>query len=299
MSDPEWLAWRGQGVGASDVAAILGISPWASPWSVWATKAGLLAPPEPTAEMEAGHWLELAVGPWFAHRTGLHVAGEQTWCTHPEHAHHRCTVDGFVFESEHSDIADALGVLEIKTSQPGRAWDEVPAHYAAQCLWQMHVTGLDRVWVAVLRGRRLDILEMERDQAEIDFVVSRVDAFWERHVLTGTPPPVDGHRATLDALAQVWPEHTPGKAVDIDDLAHVLDDWRAAKDEQKAAREREKAAAAELIARLEDAEEGLVAGERAVTWRQQSRTTQCAACGHTQTSEFRVLRDAQRQRRQK
>ena len=38
----EWLAWRRSGIGASDVAGILGISPWASPFTVWADKLGLL-----------------------------------------------------------------------------------------------------------------------------------------------------------------------------------------------------------------------------------------------------------------
>ena len=38
----EWLRWRRSGIGASDIAALLGISPWASPFSVWADKLGLL-----------------------------------------------------------------------------------------------------------------------------------------------------------------------------------------------------------------------------------------------------------------
>ena len=36
MERTDWLAWRRKGIGASDIAGILGISPWASPWSVWA-----------------------------------------------------------------------------------------------------------------------------------------------------------------------------------------------------------------------------------------------------------------------
>ena len=34
----EWLQWRRGGLGGSDIAGVLGLSPWSSPWSVWADK---------------------------------------------------------------------------------------------------------------------------------------------------------------------------------------------------------------------------------------------------------------------
>lgn len=40
----EWLEWRRNGIGATDVAGILGVSPWASPWSVWADKCAPTLP---------------------------------------------------------------------------------------------------------------------------------------------------------------------------------------------------------------------------------------------------------------
>lgn len=290
----DWLTWRRDGIGASDVAGILGLSPWASPWSIWADKAGLLPPLPDDEAMAAGRWLEAAIGPWFTHETGLHVAGEQTQCTHIDHGHHRCTVDGFVFDSpgDRSPLAivtEALGLLEIKVTGPGRRWDEVPAHYQTQGQWQMHVTGLDHVWFAVLMGRRLDIHKLERDQADIDFMVGHVDRFWHDHVATGTPPAVDGHDATQRALAAVYPEHTPGKTAEI--TAGYMDALVAAKAAVKAARTDEKAVAAAIEAELGDAEEGVVDGRRVVTWRTQTRRSTCKACGHVTESEpFRVLR---------
>ena len=38
----EWLDWRRGGIGSSDIAAIIGLSPWATPYSVWAEKTGRL-----------------------------------------------------------------------------------------------------------------------------------------------------------------------------------------------------------------------------------------------------------------
>ena len=294
----DWLEWRRGGIGGSDIAGVLGISPWASAWSVWADKTGLL-PPEPESEvMAAGRWLESAIGPWFTHETGLHVAGEQTRCTHEKNAHHRCTVDGFVVESEPfmpppaAYINDcALGLVEIKVTGPGRRWAEVPAHYQAQGQWQMHVTGLERVWFAVLMGRRLDIHELMRDQADIDYMVDKADVFWADHVLAGTPPPTDGSDATLRALTAVYPDHVEGQAVELDDeLHHQYVELVLAKAAKAEATSAEKAAKAALAAAMGPAEELTDHGRRVLTYRKQTRVDRCAACGFETSSEFRVMR---------
>lgn len=300
----EWLLWRRRGVGASDVAGILGISRWSSPWSVWADKVGLLPLDDRdtvTPEQEAGQWLELAIGPWFADRTGHHVACWQQRCEHPDDAIARCTLDGRVWASADEDADDELGGLEIKTAERGRPWSVIPEQYQAQGQWQMHVTGLDRIYFPVLMGRRLDLHELERDQADIDFMVDRVHQFWAEHVVTGTPPPTDGSDATLEAIEKVYPHHVEGKSVDLDHLVFDLGAWRDAKAAQKRAEDEVAQRRAAITAALGEAEEGLVGGVRAVTWREQTSKRRCPhpgcgddECEGTKTSTFRVLRDAAR-----
>jgi putative phage-type endonuclease len=294
----DWLEWRRSGTGGSDVSGIVGLSPgWSSPWSVWADKLGLL-PDTPTAAMTAGRWLEAAIGPWFTHETGLAVAGEQTWCTHRERKTHLCTTDGFVFERdicthggdcavhpgigrlhdlpvEAVPIDDALGLLEIKVTGPGKRWDEIPDHYQAQGQWQMHVTDLERVWIAVLMGRRLDVHELRRDQADIDVLTERVDRFWSEHVLTGNPPPVDASDATARALAAVYPGGGTGQGETIersrgDAVAEAVDQWKAAKAAVKEHGAIEQLAANEIKAALRDATELIVDGELVASWRPQT-----------------------------
>lgn len=276
----DWLEWRRGGIGGSDVAAVLGISPFASPWSTWADKLGLL-PPEPESEqMAAGRWLEAAIGPWFTHETGLDVAGEQTWCTHREHDHHRATVDGFVVDGcatpagfDDEGGLPALGLLEIKVTGPGRRWDHLPEDKQAQGQWQMHVTGLDRVWFAVLMGRRLDIHELKRDQADIDFMVDRVDAFWSDHVQAQEPPPVDGSDATTRALAAVFDGALPGFLVATDadeEMAATVAAWRQAKADKKAAEAAETEHGNRIRQALGDTTELVRDGELLASWRQQA-----------------------------
>lgn len=283
----EWLQRRRTGLGGSDVAAVLGISAYGSPWSTFADKVGLLPlDSEPTNEMRFGRYAELMVAPWFHDETGLYVLGEQAECSHPDEPWRMCTVDGFVAESPDAAPDEMVGLVEIKTRGPGKAWDVVPADVAAQALWQMHVTGLDRVWIAALLGRRLDIHVVERDQGQIDFIVDRVSAFWHDHVLTGTPPPTDGHDATARALAVVYPDGEPDRTADLDELADVIGAWRAAKAAEKAAKADVDKAANAIKAALGEACDGLVGGQLACSWRPQHRD------GYTvEPADFRVLRN--------
>ncbi len=131
----QWLLERRAGVGASDVAGIMGRSPWASPYSIWTDKVGL-APldDDPTDQMLWGQYAERAVVPWFETVTGLAVTGEQRVVVH-SNGWARCTIDG--------EIPEADAVLEIKTtSDTADEWaDTIPAHYQCQAQWSMWVTG--------------------------------------------------------------------------------------------------------------------------------------------------------------
>lgn len=286
LERPAWLDYRTSHVGGSDVAAVLGISSWASPWSRWAEKCGLLGEEPDDEVMEAGRWLEHGITPWFSHRTGLHVIGAQAVVEAADDPLAACTVDGFVTEGPTSAIEDALGCLEIKTRGFGRRWDPIPADVQAQCQWQMYVTGLQRTWIAVLMGRRLDIHELERDDGDILFMVDRVHRWWDEHVVTGEPPPADGSDATLRALGEVYPHATPDKSVELDDLADVLAEWTEAKQRRAEAEKREKECKALIQAALGDGEEGTVAGQRVVTFREQTRESYVV-----KESTFRVLRE--------
>lgn len=273
MTRTDWLAWRKHGLGGSDIAALLGLSKWASPWSLWAEKTGAIGEQNENDEMVGGRWLELAITPWFTARTGLHVVYQQARCHRPDRPWQRCTIDGVATDTPHlDDITNALGVVEIKTGERGPDWTDIPAYYQAQAQWQMATLDLHHTWIPMLHGRRLTIYELARDQADIDFMVEEAERFWFDHVVAGTPPPVDGSDATLDALGQMWPHHIDGRTADLDHIADALDDLEQAKADTKAAQTREKHAKARIVEAMGPAEIGLVDGRPALTLREQSRT---------------------------
>lgn len=213
MHDDDWHEWRRQGLGASDVAAVLGLSPWQTPYSLWAEKVGLV-PREDTESpaMEFGKRAEVMLGPWFHDKTGLYVIGEQTGCEHPEHPWMRCTADGFVAESPQSSIADALGPIQFKTTSASPAeWDEqIPVAYQAQVTWEMLVTGYTRCWFGVLHlafsRPDFQVYEFEMDPDDREHVLGTCTTFWNQHVVAGIPPEVDGASVTTDTLNRQWPD---------------------------------------------------------------------------------------------
>lgn len=300
-----WLLHRRGGIGASDVAGILGLSPWASPWSVWASKVGLADDDHDTESMEFGRRAEAMVGPWFTDITGLHLVGEQTWCSHPEHPWRRCTVDGFVTDGRHelAHPTDALSVGEIKTtSEAPKAWEAgPPVHYECQAAWSCHVTGIPTVHFIVLHlafGRpQLRVYEYTPSLDDIATVVERVDRFWRDHVLTGDPPPVDDHRATTAALDHAWNDPAAEPVVDLTDIADLVREYDAAKRHAKVEERRAEAIGNELKARLAGHTEGAIDDRLAVSWREQTRTgidAKAVRAAHGDRfdthSTFRVLR---------
>lgn len=270
-----WHEWRGNGIGASEVAGVIGESPWASPWSIWANKVGLRPPNEDDAtdSMRFGQDLEPVIATWFHRDTGLHVAGEQTWCAHAKYSWARATVDGFVVEES---LGDPIGVFEAKYDGD-RPWDELPYHYFVQVQWQMFVTDTAHAWVACMHlpfGRpAFRVYEVERDEGTIESLFGRVEAFWMDHVVTGDPPDTDAHPATSAALREVYDAESvqPPDAVDFDERTHqaliLLRNLKVnAKEIDGEILECENAVKAALGTHIE----GWADGQRLVTWKPQT-----------------------------
>lgn len=231
-----WLEARRTGCGASDVAGILGESPWSSPWSVWADKVGL-TPLDDDAErdiddpMTFGRDLEELIADRFERSTGLTIVGRQRVIHHPDEPWRFATVDGLVCEAdtalEYADAADdvtelALAVFESKYTSDA-PWEEIPRHYVIAGQWQMHVTGLTAVRFGVLHlpfGRPMfRVYELELDGTFLEEIIDVVDGFWFDHVVTGRPPEPDAHPATSKAITAAWGAQATQKLprIELDD----------------------------------------------------------------------------------
>jgi putative phage-type endonuclease len=262
MTDSEWHEWRGRGIGSSDIAAILGISPWASPYSIWQDKA--LGINDRGGNMETMQWgklLESAILAETERRLGFTIYGEQTRYEHPDYPFARCTVDALFAD----DTADD-GIVECKTTSDVK-WSAIPTHYEAQVQWQLAVCNRQRAWIACLHnGRKLSLWPIERDQDTGDAMLAIAAEFWDG-VLTGQPPDLDGSLSTTNALASRYAAPVEGETVELDSLADVIDSLRNAKTRKTEAESLVSFYENEIKAVMGDATIGTVDGMEAVTWK--------------------------------
>lgn len=216
---PTWLAARGSGVGASEVSALFGQSPWASMFSLWAEKTGIAAPVEIDEDyLIWGQLQEEPVAKFYELRTGRKVwTGGSPYCVaqHERLPMFRCTPDRLVLGAP--DIGmDEPGGLQIKSA----AWfmaedweDGPPPHVQIQVQSEMACTGA-RWWsVPVYLGGKFRTYDVLRDEVMIAEIEAQVSWFW-RMVETKTPPDIDGHAATGKVLKRLHP-HDNGEAVGL------------------------------------------------------------------------------------
>ncbi|MDC4184533.1 YqaJ viral recombinase family protein [Loigolactobacillus coryniformis] len=200
----QWLKNRRGGIGGSDVAAILGMSPWRSPYQVWADKTGQL--PVSDSGNEFTHWgdiMEPILANEFAATTGKKVYRQNKTYCHPKYDFLRANID--------RDIAGEPGFLEIKTAMEYKSseWaeDEIPAAYLLQVQHYMNV--LDRPYcyfATLVGGHHFMVKKVERDQAVIDQVQGMLVDWWQKHIIAGEPPVIDGSDSTKQTLQMLYPD---------------------------------------------------------------------------------------------
>ena len=184
---PERRAEMRTSVGGSDIAALVGESPWSTPRSVWLAKADLVE----DVQSEALYWgsaLEIAI--LNRYREGM-PAGvtvrHNTQCVyHAEYPWARATPDGIAADG------DTFWGVEVKTCNAfaSRSWDDgVPPWYVMQVQWSMFVLDVQRWDVAVLIGGS-DYREftLERDDEQIRHLFTAAEKFYREHMLADVCP---------------------------------------------------------------------------------------------------------------
>lgn len=192
---------RADAIGGSDVAAIMGISPWRTAWDVWAEKTRdlLWQPPEQNPMMHWGNLLEPIVLAEYERVTGRTVTDRQAEIVHPKHPYLRVHLDGRAGE----------GIVEAKTAHDAKHWGTVeepvvPEHYLAQVYDQLALSGAPWCDVAVLLPRGdFRIIRIEADEKVQRGIVAACVAFWEGNVVPRIPPPMDASPAATRWLARM------------------------------------------------------------------------------------------------
>lgn len=238
LSRDDWLSVRRTGIGSSDAAAAVGLSPYVSPLALWVDKTGRsdgmpsLAPDDTTSPTYWGTLLEPIVAAVYTRVTGNRVRKINAVLRHPTIPWMLANIDREIVGA--SDVQ----ILECKTAgeHGARLWrDGIPEYVELQVQHQLAVTGKTAAHVAVLLcGQALEVFRVARDDAVIARLIELEERFW-RYVETDTPPPTDGSESADRALRHLYPGN--GGTVDFTDdrrLSSVFADLVAVRAEIEA-----------------------------------------------------------------
>ena len=264
MLSAQHLEQRRAGLGGSDAAAILGLSPWKTALEVWLEKTGQAPETEPTPAMYWGSVLEDVVAAEYAKRSGHKIQRRNLLQTHPRYPY----LCGFLDRVAVAN-GNGPGVIECKTARAlSEEWgeegtDALPGQYYAQVLHYLAVTGYRwaEVPVLFLANRAFRIYRIAREEALIDELVETEATWWQRHIIDGIQPEGDWDHPGASALLDKLYPGTNGETLTLPEEAIH---WHAVA-EQSAALERQyraskEAATAHLKALMGEAAVGKIPG---------------------------------------
>lgn len=228
-------------LGSSDMAAVLGLSPWKTALDVYLEKRGEAPPadadPEKARLFRRGKRLEPVIVNMLEEERGLQIIARNKRYQDAEFPFLACEIDAeTLVEAEHINV-------ECKSAHPFTAWkygeedtDEVPIEYACQAMFSLMVTGRKRCLFGVLFGAdNLVTYDLQRDEETIKAMREKAIRFWRDNVLAGIPPdPVN-----LPDVIKLF-RRTPSAVVEAsEDVVTLVEELKEVKQAAQAAEERE------------------------------------------------------------
>jgi len=186
---PEWLEWRRKGIGASDIAAIIGVSPYSTPYQVWLEKTGKSTGFAGNYATQRGSELEVKA------RARYELVSLEDMppgiAIHPSYEIVRVSLDGI-------RRPDCKKILEIKCpgidSHLTALENKVPDHYEPQVQYQLAATGADELdyFSFYDKNPEIKVDALVEVKPNIDYqahLICEALKFWAL-VQSNTPPPL-------------------------------------------------------------------------------------------------------------
>ena len=295
----EWLKIRRNGLGGSDIASVLGLSPYRSPLDVFLDKTGKTEPKEAGQAAYFGTLLEDMVATEFAKRTGMKIQKVNFILTAGENGWMRGNIDRAIINPDISkrvfvqkpEKIEATGRLlstdvglECKTANSFMAteWGEsqeaeilagnvvtdhkIPLYYETQIQWYMAVTGMSKFYVAVLiGGQDFRIYEVKRDQAVIDAIVSKCREFWFENVLKDVAPaPVN-----VSDILKIYGRDNGEMIEASNEQAADIGEYKTISEQIKSLESQKAAVASRIILAIGEKQGMTIGGKKAATYKTQ------------------------------
>ena len=183
QGSPEWLAYRLTMRNASETAAVLGLSPWTTPYQLWLLKTGRKCQ---------------AVNPAMQHGTDMEPSARAAYEVQTGEIMQPLVLqDGVYSASLDGMTLDGGLIVEIKCpfrGQDSALWKDVadgtvPGHYGVQVQHQLMVSGAALAHFWVFDGTHGLLSPIERDEAAMQRIREGWDWF-QGFLDSDTPPPL-------------------------------------------------------------------------------------------------------------
>ena len=229
MDFDQWLDERRKGIGGSDAAALMEMTRFGSPWSLYREKKNMVPKSEMSKAARRGKILE----PYIRKETmtdfpEFEISEVPFMFFHPDYHFMVANLDGVIFCKSPTEIRgvtiQGLGGHEIKSGKTDYGWtyDEIPDHYYCQVQHYMAVTGLK--WFLV-SAYILDDDEgvyhyiIPRSEQFIEKLIAAEKNFWENNILKNIMPAPLGLDFEEDMIT--------GEYEEIQETINLGNEWAA------------------------------------------------------------------------
>lgn len=186
----DWLALKQKTIGSSEIATILGLNKFQSPYQLWMEKTEKTKLREVSDSMWLGSELEPVVAKLYSKKRGIEV----------KKAAYMAVMDDYEWASATPDYQhqDDGTIVECKTTnfRGAKDWENenVPDYAHCQLMWQLGVLGIDKGVVTCLPANSPDLFvykEFEFEKQLFDLMFSKAEEFLD-FVRKDIPPEVSG-----------------------------------------------------------------------------------------------------------
>lgn len=268
-SREEWLDIRKGGIGSSEVATIVGLNPWETPYQLWRRKIGLDEPKKENAAMRNGHHLEDAVSRMWNDATGREIIKRSAidWIIRDNDKPYLQVSPDRTYWLGESRSPEAKGILEIKTTRMKVNPEDLPKYWFAQVQYQLGIAGYQHgslAWLSAGQGFDFGYQDLKLVPDFFDWLIDNVSRFWTDNIVGKQEPSA----VNVTDVILKYNKHTGGKIIECsDEVFTAYQDLKGVKKELDALKERKETLEATLKMAFGDAEALSYGGDTIATWK--------------------------------
>ena len=246
-SHGDWLESRRGGIGSSEVATVLGLNSYDTPYQLWLRKTGRVKEVEEENDvMRRGHLLEDSIARYCADEASLSIvksSASEFVVVDREKPFFRASPDRYAFPNDAKHTDENRVIIECKSSRKNISEDEkISDYWLVQVMWQLGVSRTNQAYISwITNNLEFGYRPIVFDADFFAWIAEQVERFWVDCVIGGREPDI----TTLQDVLIKFPKHTEGKKILAGD--ELLGAWSELKDTS--------AHIKELVARKEALEE--------------------------------------------